>query len=631
MCEHTDIVPDFKLSNTPENFFGGQTVNFLSNWEKVTSDPWVLTNAAGIEIPLIRKPIQTHVPKPYTLRDFDPSRIDAEIVRMLEKGVIEEVEPEQDQWISSIFAKEKANGDIRIILDLSDFNKVIPYEHFKMDNLQTALELVRQGWYMSSIDLKDAYYTFPICHNDRKYLKFVWGNVLYQYRVIPNGVACAPRIFTKLLAPIFCTLREQGCEAFPYIDDTFILGSSYEECLASTIKLAKLFDDLGLVIHPIKSVMTPATSLEFLGFVIDSEKMTVSLTEKKVEKVIQVTEQTLENPDLTIREVAGLVGLFNAYAKGVEYGMSHYKALERCKNKALKLNGGNYEASMTLSNEAVEDICWWANNVVDNCCLIRNSQPDLSIDTDASMQGWGAYLGDHTIGGRWLPEEQNHINVLELRAINLALHSLGKVMDVHVHIRTDNMTALHYVSKMGGVKSPACDEVARTIWGWAEARRSWLTVSFVPGVLNIKVDKASRVFNDNLEWRLNDRIFKRICKIWGNPKWDLFASRTNFKCERYCSWKPDPGATHVDSLTMSWKGIDAYAFPPFSLVSRVLRKLEAEEPSKLVLVVPDWPGRAWYPRALKLATASFKVYPRNANLLGRDDSLGRLALRVLRF
>ena len=52
-----ETVLDFKLSNTPENFFGGQIVDFLSNWEKVTSDPWVLKNAAGIEIPLLKKPM----------------------------------------------------------------------------------------------------------------------------------------------------------------------------------------------------------------------------------------------------------------------------------------------------------------------------------------------------------------------------------------------------------------------------------------------------------------------------------------------------------------------------------------------------------------------------------------------
>ena len=121
------------------------------------------------------------------------------------------------------------------------------------------------------------------------------------------------------------------------------------------------------------------------------------------------------------------MGFFNAYSKGVEFGRAHYKALERCKNYALKDSRGDYEQYMSLSAEAKDDICWWLNNFPKSSCLIRGTTPDMSIDTDASMQGCGAHLGEHTIGGRWLKEEQDHINVLELCAINLALHSLGRI------------------------------------------------------------------------------------------------------------------------------------------------------------------------------------------------------------
>ena len=77
------------LVNTPENFYGGQTVNFLESWQSITSDTWVIENVAGIAIPFIERPRQQRVPKPYALRDIDPAKIDSEIVRMLAKGVIE--------------------------------------------------------------------------------------------------------------------------------------------------------------------------------------------------------------------------------------------------------------------------------------------------------------------------------------------------------------------------------------------------------------------------------------------------------------------------------------------------------------------------------------------------------------
>ena len=38
---------------------------------------------------------------------------------------------------------------------------------------------------------------------------------------------------------------------------------------------------LGFVIHPDKSIFVPARSIEYLGFVNDSQLMTISLTQKK--------------------------------------------------------------------------------------------------------------------------------------------------------------------------------------------------------------------------------------------------------------------------------------------------------------------------------------------------------------
>ena len=60
---------------------------------------------------------------------------------------------------------------------------------------------------MVSIDLRDAYYTVPIHREHQKYLKFEFNRVLIQYTCLPNGLTSATRIFTKLLIPVYTTLR----------------------------------------------------------------------------------------------------------------------------------------------------------------------------------------------------------------------------------------------------------------------------------------------------------------------------------------------------------------------------------------------------------------------------------------
>ena len=61
-----------------------------------------------------------------------------------------------------------------------------------------------------------------------------------------------------------------------------------------------------------KSVLIPDTRMVFLGFQLDSVEMTVSLTSDKKEKVTRATRDLLEKDTASVRDVAGLIGLFVA-------------------------------------------------------------------------------------------------------------------------------------------------------------------------------------------------------------------------------------------------------------------------------------------------------------------------------
>lgn len=143
---------------------------------------------------------------------------------------------------------------VRIILDLSTFNEAVHKPHFKMNNIHTATSMLVPGAYMSSVDLQDAYFTFPIRRQDRKFIKFRWQGQLWQFVGLPMGISCAPRIFTKLITPIFAFIRKKGGQCFPYLDDSFIFGFTKEECRETMTNLVCLFTDLGFKVHTEKSV-----------------------------------------------------------------------------------------------------------------------------------------------------------------------------------------------------------------------------------------------------------------------------------------------------------------------------------------------------------------------------------------
>ena len=191
-----------------------------------------------------------------------------------------------------------------------------------------------------------------------KYLRCQWKGKLLQYTCFPNGLACCPRLFTKLLKPVYASLRQTGDEIVPYIDDSYLQGDTEQECWQSVKKTALLLQDLGFIIHPDKSVFLPKRVLTFLGFVINSIDMTVRLTPDKANNLREACTKLLNAQHPTIRDVAQVIGLMVSSAPAVQLCMLFYRTLENEKIDALKQHHGDFDAHMQLSASAKSNGGW---------------------------------------------------------------------------------------------------------------------------------------------------------------------------------------------------------------------------------------------------------------------------------
>ena len=595
---------------------------FLPEWEKITSDKVLLNYVKGYDIELnSATPIDYSLSNTGNTHLLSPAEkifLEQEIAKLLQKGVLEEVAHTQGEFISPVFFRPKPNGSFRMILNLKNFNQSVKYYHFKMDTLQSALLLMEQNCFMASIDLQDAYYTVPIKNSSRKYLRFMHKNKVYQYTCLPNGLASAPRIFTKLLKPVMSELRKQGYSCLSYIDDIYIQGISKEECSQAVSQALRLFQNLGFKVHPEKSVLEPSHTLTFLGFVLDSQSMTLRPKKERIEKTMKQIQTLKVKPQITVRELAQVIGLLVSLFPGIKYGPLFYRQMELVKIKCLKENRGDYEKRVTLSIGAHDEIEWWEKNLPFAYNHILEPEPHMVIETDASSLGWGAVCQkmSRKANGKWSTREKRyHINVLELLAIFFALKTLGSVMHgKHIRIMTDSTTAVAYVTAMGGTHSIECNKVSTAIWKWALSKNIWLSCYHLPGKANLKADLLSRKFNESTEWMLNQNVFHKITSLWGKPGIDLFASRLNKQTTPFVSWRPDPDALFIDAFSFSWHNYFFYAFPPFSLIGRVLQKIRQEK-AQGILIFPLWTTQAWYSKVLSMIIAMPRLLPLEENLL----------------
>lgn len=98
---------------------------------------------------------------------------------------------------------------------------------------------------MSSIDLKDAYYSVRIVKSDRKYLRFLFESVIYEFKCLPFGLNTAPYIFTKIMKSVISYLRELGYLSVNYLDDLLFLGKTYTMCLENVRITCSFLESLG--------------------------------------------------------------------------------------------------------------------------------------------------------------------------------------------------------------------------------------------------------------------------------------------------------------------------------------------------------------------------------------------------
>lgn len=141
-------------------------------------------------------------------------------------------------------------------------------------------------------------------------------------------------------------------------------------------------------------------------------------------------------------------------------------------------------------------------------------------------------------------------------------------------------------------------------------------------------DKESRRSDTDTEWSLSNHVFNKISKRFGPFALDLFVSLLNTKCELYISWIPDPGFISVDTFTLSWKEIYFYAFPPFILIPRVLRKI-VDDGAEGILVIPWWPSQAWFPLFRRLITSEPIIFAPSKFLLSAPLRKNHPAFRTL--
>ena len=172
---------------------GARLKMFANRWAQLGAHPMIVAKLRyGIALDWKQGPPPVSL-KPAVISGYvDKEKMDLlmeSVDQMLVKGAIQTVKDAKlyPGFYSRLFLVPKPGNKWRPVIDLSALNKFVRIPHFKMETSFSIRSSLRQGEWVTSVDLTDAYFHLPIKRKFQKFFRFHVRGITYQFLAMPFG------------------------------------------------------------------------------------------------------------------------------------------------------------------------------------------------------------------------------------------------------------------------------------------------------------------------------------------------------------------------------------------------------------------------------------------------------------
>ena len=185
---------------------------------------------------------------------------------------------------------------------------------------------------MTSVDLKDAYFQFPVHPGYRKYLRIIWQDRIYQFKA---------QVFTRVFGIVAAFLHAQGIRLLRYLDDWLFLEDSPEAVARSLDLVISTCLALIIRVNVEKSELRPTQRMTYLGMVIDSVTFRAFPSEERTERFSELAEKFMTSLYLPAYRWESLLGMMSSLLQ-LDPGSSIRCGLPQCGDRRTieEVHGG---------------------------------------------------------------------------------------------------------------------------------------------------------------------------------------------------------------------------------------------------------------------------------------------------
>lgn len=249
-----------------------------------------------------------------------------------------------------------------------------------------------------------------------------------------------------------------------YLDDFSACCHTQTEAMESFNAFKNLAEKLGLKLAT-RKCCPPSTAMEWLGYMVDSKNLKISIPDDKLDLVLKDCEVWIQKKKSNTKMVQSIAGRLIYVANCIP------PARKFTARVLAALRGMNQDAWITISDEFKADLRWFVEfaKLSNGIFLFNPIWPTIEIECDFSLFGGGglAFL----ICYAWTYSKQhmdNFRNIHHLEAINIivAYQTLARVFDLHpakTIIWTDN-SASSYALLSGKTRDDILAACSRQLW-----------------------------------------------------------------------------------------------------------------------------------------------------------------------
>ncbi len=262
---------------------------------------------------------------------------------------------------------------------------------------QILSQICTEDWFCS-LDLKDAYFHIQIAPHHRRFLRFAFEGVAYQYTVLPFGLSLAPRTFTKCMDAALSPLRQMGIRILNYLDDWLILAQSEVELLSHRTLILSHLERLGLRVNFAKSALSPSQRISFLGTVLDSAHMRAVIAPERALAIQKLAATFKSDTARPLKVFQRMLGLMAAASPVLQLGLLRMRPLQRWLKPRVLHNAWRHGRLHIRVNQAcVTALTPWKNpRWMEKGVAMGLVHTRKVVTTDASNTGWGGAVRRQT-------------------------------------------------------------------------------------------------------------------------------------------------------------------------------------------------------------------------------------------